>query len=75
MFLIIYAKGMGQFYDKVFERVNGGISQCVTPFPYTPLERENEKPTGNILMGDVALCANLKKMFSMLKQGFFPSVC
>lgn len=50
---------------------NGGISQFVTPFSYVPFEFENEKPTGDILEGDVVVCEKLKKIFSMIKQGCF----
>ena len=62
---------MAQFCDKVFKRVNGGISQCVTQFPYMPFECEDEQPTTNILKGNVVLCAKLKKKFSMVTNGCF----
>lgn len=51
----------------MFERVYGGISQCVTLFPYAPFEHENEKPTTNILKMDVVIYEKFKKMSNILK--------
>ena len=58
---------MKQLYDKVFERVNGVISQRVTPFSYAPFERENKKPTTNILTMDSVLRVEIEKMCGVLK--------
>ena len=69
--MIISVKSMEKFCDKVFERVNGGISQCVTPMPYMPFKHVNEQPTTNIHKGDVVLYEKLKKMTGIFNQGCF----
>ena len=58
---------MTQLYEKLFERLNRVIRQCVTPLSYAPFERENEQPTTNILIVDIVICAETKKMGGLLK--------